>query len=116
MGAGIAHHGYGKVFGGHMEKFLQGVTQMGFPMPELFAWAAALSEFLGGLCVALGLGTRVAAFFVFCTMGTAAFLAHRADPLSVKELALAYWTMSGALILLGGGRFSVGCLLKKKSK
>ncbi len=113
MGVGIAYHGYGKVFGGHVSGLAQGVAAMGFPMPELFAWAAALSEFLGGICVALGLGTRVAAFFVFSTMSVAAFIHHRADPLSVKELALAYWTMSGALILLGGGRFSLGRLLKK---
>ncbi len=114
MGAGIATHGYGKIFGGQMAIFSEGVVKLGFPMPELFTWAAALSEFAGGICVALGLGTRVAALFVFSTMSVAAFLAHRADPLSVKELALAYWTVSGALVLLGGGRFTLGRLLKGK--
>lgn len=113
MGTGIATHGYGKIFGGHLAGFAEGVAKLGFPMPELSAWAAALSEFAGGILVALGLGTRVAAFFVFCTMGVAAFLHHRADPFSVKELALAYWTMSGALVLLGGGKFTLGSLIKK---
>ena len=37
VGAGIAYHGYGKIFGGMMERFTQGVTQMGFPAPEVFA-------------------------------------------------------------------------------
>ncbi len=114
MGAGIATHGYGKVFGGHMAMFSEGVVKLGFPMPGLFTWAAALSEFAGGICVALGLGTRVAALCVFSTMSVAAFLAHRADPFPVKELALAYWTVSGALVLLGGGRFTLGRLLKGK--
>lgn len=107
MGIGIAHHGYGKVFGGHLEQFTQGVAKLGFPFPEVFAWAAALSEFAGGVLIALGLGTRVAAGFVFMTMSVAAFMQHAADPLSVKELALAYWTIAGTLILTGAGPLSV---------
>lgn len=34
MGLGIAFlHGYGKVFGGRMEGFSEGVAKMGFPYP-----------------------------------------------------------------------------------
>ncbi|MBI2094627.1 MAG: DoxX family protein [Candidatus Omnitrophica bacterium] len=106
-GAGIAHHGYGKIFGGQVTGLAEGVAQMGFPMPLAFAWAAALSEFAGGILLVLGLGTRYAAFFIFCTMSAAAFIHHRMDPLQVKELALAYWTIAGALILTGAGKFSV---------
>lgn len=84
---------------------------MGFPLPGLFAWAAALSEFLGGILVALGLATRPAAFFVFATMAVAAFIRHAPDPFRVKELALAYWTMAGTLILMGGGPWSLDALL-----
>jgi putative oxidoreductase len=112
MGIGIAHHGYGKVFGGHMDQFAQGVAQMGLPLPMVFAWAAALSEFLGGILVAVGFQTRVAAFFVFCTMSAAVFLHHAHDALAVKELALAYWTMAGALALTGGGSYSLDARLK----
>ena len=115
-GVGIAHHGYGKVFGGHMDGFAEGIAAMGFPMPELFAWAAALSEFAGGICIALGLFTRPAAFFVFTTMAVAAFIKHSADPLKVKELALAYWTISGALVFLGAGMFSLDYKIKTSRK
>ena len=113
MGAGIAHHGYGKIFGGYLPMLTQGVAKMGLPFPEVMAWAAALSEFAGGICVALGLFVRPAALFVFITMSVAAFIAHKADPLDVKELALAYWTMAGALIFLGGGKYSLTSLVKK---
>jgi putative oxidoreductase len=112
MGTGIAYHGYGKLFGGHMDKFREGVVALG--MPAEMAWVAALSEFLGGILVALGLGTRFAAFFVFATMSVAAFLVHAQDPLLKKELALAYWTISGALIFLGAGSFSLDARLKRK--
>lgn len=113
-GAGMAYHGYGKVFGGVADKMVEGVANMGFPMPVVFAWAAALSEFAGGILLILGLGTRFAAFFIFVTMAVAAFKVHGADPLQVKELALAYWTVAGALMLTGAGRFSIDSFFCKK--
>ena len=116
MGAGIAYHGYGKIFGGWMGKFTEGIAEMGFPMPEVFAWAAALSEFLGGILVAVGFQTRLAASAIFATMSVAAFIRHAADPFSVKELALAYWTMSGALVLTGGGPYSLEARLGPKRR
>lgn len=116
MGLGIASHGYQKIFGGHIAQLTQGVAQLGFPLPELFAWAAALSEFLGGLCIVLGLGTRIAAAFVLVTMSVAAFLQHAADPFRVKELALAYWTMAGTLLPTGAGALSLDALIRRRSR
>ncbi|MBI4397002.1 MAG: DoxX family protein [Elusimicrobia bacterium] len=107
MGAGIAYHGYGKVFGGRMDQFAEGVARMGFPAPEMFAWAAAVSELAGGLLIVLGFKTRAAASLVFVVMSVAAFVHHGQDPFKMKELALAYWTVSGALALTGGGRASL---------
>ena len=115
-GVGIALHGSGKVFGGTMDHFAQGVAQMGFPLPVLFAWAAALSEFVGGVCLVAGLGTRIAAFFAWCTMSAALFLRHAHDPFSVKELAYLYWTMLSALVWLGGGRYTIRQLFKGGTK
>lgn len=68
----------------------------------------------GGLLIALGLATRPAAFLVLVTMGVAAFIRHAADPFRVKELALAYWTIAGALILTGGGPWSLDALLCRR--
>jgi putative oxidoreductase len=108
MGLGIAFlHGYGKVFGGRMEGFSEGVAKMGFPIPHFFAWASALSEFLGGILIVLGLGTRVAAFVLFINMSVAAFIRHSNDPFSVKELALLYWVFSVAIVLMGPGSLSL---------
>jgi len=114
-GLGIASHGWQKIAGGFMPKFIAGVAAMGFPMPEVFAWAAALSELVGGMLLVLGLGTRVAALSVFVTMSVAAFIRHAADPMKVKELAFAYWAISGALLLMGGGRYSLGALVRRKT-
>ncbi len=111
MGAGMAYHGYGKIFGGRMDSFAAGVAGMGFPLPEFFAWAAALAEFAGGVCIALGLGTRVAALLVLTTMLVAVFVRHSADPFKTKELALAYTTMALALSLTGPGALALDNLL-----
>jgi putative oxidoreductase len=105
VGLVMAHHGWGKL-SGFMPQFIQGLTDMGFPAPAAFAWVAAISEFAGGLCLAAGFFTRFAALSVFITMSVAAFIAHAKDPFQVKELALAYWSASGAMILMGGGTFS----------
>ena len=113
-GLGIAIHGHGKVFGGYMDKFTSGVAQMGFPAPEFFAWAAALSEFAGGILLILGLGTRFAALSILTTMSVAFFITHGADPFKVKELAFLYWGISGALMLTGAGAFSLDRLFFRK--
>lgn len=121
MGIGIATHGYSKIFGG--EKFGEGVKKLasfveslGLPLPFLLAWLAAISEFLGGILVVIGFLTRVSALFIFITMSVAAFVAHANDPFSKKELALAYWTIAGTLVLTGAGVFSLDNIICKKKK
>ena len=113
MGAGIAYHGYQIIFGGGMDGLIQGVEKMGFPIPQVFAWAAALSEFVGGVFIVFGLWTRYAALAVLTTMGVAFFIAHKHDPLKVKELAAAYATIAGALLLIGAGSFSLDAKMGK---
>jgi putative oxidoreductase len=107
-GLGMAYHGYQKIFVvDHMDGFIQSVSHMGMPFPFYLAWAAALSEFVGGILVAIGFMTRVSSFFIFCTMSVASFIAHQNDSFAVKELALAYLAMSGALMFTGGGQYSL---------
>ena len=106
LGAMMIYHGYGKVFG-NIDGFTQGVANMGFPLPELFAWGAALSEFGGGILLIVGLFTRPSAIFVFITMFVAAFIRHLDDPFGKKELALTYLVMAIALAITGPGKFSM---------
>lgn len=114
LGAGLFMafgHGLGKIPAS--EGFIKGVDEMGFPLPALFAWAAGLSEFFGGMLIALGLFTRPAAFFWMCTMGTAAFIGHADDPFGTKEKALLYFTIGVCLVLTGAGKYSLSRLLFK---
>ena len=111
MGSAMAVHGYEKIFHGFIPKFTEGLTQMGFPIPGVMAWLAALAEFVGGLCIVFGLGTRIAGFFVFFTMGVAFFVAHKADPWQVKELPFLFGAVALSFIFTGGGCYSLDSLL-----
>lgn len=111
-GLGMATHGYPKVFGG-IEGFTGAVESMGFPFPLFFAWAAALSEFVGGILLALGVFTRTCAVLICGTMFVAAFIRHGGDPFSRKELAILYLIVTLALAIMGGGRLAVEQLWKK---
>ncbi|MHC4820274.1 MAG: DoxX family protein [Planctomycetota bacterium] len=111
-GVMAAAHGLGKV--PVSDGFIDKVGEMGLPAPAAMAWAAALSELIGGFCIAIGLFTRPAAFFLMCTMGVAAFVAHGDDPFQKKEMALCYAAASAMLLLAGAGRFSVDALLGRR--
>jgi putative oxidoreductase len=132
-GGGLAlAHGWGKVVSlsaGQGERLVAGVAELGFPAPGLFAWAAALAEFVGGLLVMIGLGTRVAAAFAAFTMVVAGFGRHKAHlqlfaklglmqagPDALKawgnpELALVYLAIFLGVALLGPGRFALDAMI-----
>lgn len=105
-------HGLGKF--PPSERFVTGVGEMGFWSPTLFAWAAACSELVGGLLVAIGLLTRPAAFFVMMTMATAAFIRHADDPFGAKEKALLFLAVALLFVIAGAGRYSIDRLLARK--
>lgn len=104
-------HGIGKIPPG--EGIITGTANLGFPMPTLFASAAGLSEFLGGIFLALGLFTRLSGFFIAFTMFVAAFGAHAADPYGKKELALMYMFVGLAFAIKGAGDWSIDSFLRK---
>lgn len=95
------------------EGFINGVDAMGFPLPIVFAWVAALSEFFGASLVALGLATRPAALFVTCTMSVAAFIRHGADEFQKQEMSLLYGAVFLLFTILGAGRLSIDSLIRK---
>ena len=105
-------HGFGKLT--NPGKFLGSVTRHGFPLPEVMAPIAMLSEFVGGILIALGLATRPAAVFVIATMLGAAFVAHGGDPFSKKESALVYALAALVILVAGPGRYSLDARLEKR--
>lgn len=106
-------HGLGKI--PPSEQFVARTADFGFPIPTLFAWAAALSETLGGALLAIGLFTRISSFFIICTMLTALIGVHWADPYGRKELPLLYMFVALAFLIKGSGDWSIDGILGSRS-
>jgi putative oxidoreductase len=65
-------HGAQKLFGAFggpgMTGFTAFITRIGLTPPVFWAWVVAIVEFFGGLCILLGLFTRVAALLIIADM------------------------------------------------
>ena len=105
-------HGIGKI--PVSEGFIEHTASLGFPIPTVFAWLAAISEFGGALLLAMGLFTRPAAFMVASTMFVAAFVNHGDDSFAVAEKAYLYLSVSLLFVVLGSGRFGVDSWIRRK--
>lgn len=116
--AGLAfmHHGWSKI--------QAPLSWMGpdATVPAFFQGAAAISEFIGGLCWILGFLTPLASLGIGATMSFAtwlhAFVRH--DPFVGKgssyELPLLFLSIAFLLLLAGPGRFSLDRLLFGEKK
>lgn len=98
-------HGYPK-----FQKLISGNMEFANPLgigeaPSLFL--AVIGEFVAPIFLIFGYKTRFAAVPALIAMLVAAFMVHLADPFNVKEKALLYVVLFGAIILLGPGKFSV---------
>lgn len=132
-----AGHGWSKIASlatGNGDWVVGMASGLGFPAPTLFAWALAIAEFVGGVCVALGLFTRPFAFLGVCAMFTASFLRHRAlmhfaawlglshptaeqvratgDP----ERALLFLIINVTILILGPGGYSLDRWLSRRRR
>jgi putative oxidoreductase len=96
---------------GPQDWFVADVAKMGFPFPTFFAWCAVLSEFFGGILLALGLLARPAAFFNAITTFVAAFLFHKGDVSGGALLATVFFASTMGLTLTGPGRMSIDYLI-----
>ena len=95
------------------DAFIERAGTFGFPIPVLFAWSAAFSEFIGGIFLAIGLFTRISSFFIICTMLTALIFVHWSDPFARQELPFFFLFTAIAFLLKGSGDWSLDAFLRK---
>ena len=79
--------------------------------PVFFAWMGAFSEAVGGLFLALGLQTRLAAFLISCTMLVAIFLQKWDGGMWGMLPAMGFLWVALYNLYLGSGRFGADYLL-----
>jgi putative oxidoreductase len=115
VGASLVPHGMQKLFmafnGPGMDKFAASLAGMGFPAPTLMAWPVALTEFVGGTLLAIGLLTRPAAAAIFIFMMVAAFVVHLPNGFFWTNRGFEFplmWGVAALFFLIrGGGPYSV---------
>ncbi|MDD5129666.1 MAG: DoxX family protein [Candidatus Omnitrophica bacterium] len=117
LGIGImfAAHGLQKAFGFYGGPGIKGFSQMlsglGFAPAIPWAYLAAYTELLGGVCLIIGLFTRSWAAMLLMLIITAAFKVHLAKGFFLSSGGFEYTFVIAcaclALILLGEGKFTI---------
>ena len=118
VGLFLVPHGAQKLFGWFGGYGLEATGQFfagKLGLPASLALAAGVIEVFGGLALALGLGTRLAALLVAGLMFVAAFKVHLASGFfwtaGGYEYPLMWGLVALAFVLQGGGRYSLDALL-----
>ena len=122
IGVLFMFHGLQKVFGLFTENGAQPILGGNLAFLGLnLMWVAGVIEFLGGLFIALGLFTAVAAFLSSIVMMTAFFLSHFTleNPIPILnrgELAIVYLAAFLFIMVEGGGKYALDTKLCKQCK
>jgi len=111
-------HGYGKLTGafgylveGKEWRFINLVSNIGFPAPVIFALLSTFAEFVGGLFLAFGFFTRYSALLVLINM-TVVLYRHFTTDMRF-ELAGFYFLISLLFLIRGGEGISLDNLIRK---
>jgi len=107
-------HGKQKLYGFGFAGVTDAFTHMGVPLPGIMGPFVALLEFFGGIALVLGLLTRLFAFGFTIAMLVAILLVQLKNGFSHYELEFLLCVSSVALLLMGGGDFSVEGLLGRR--
>ncbi|WJH34816.1 DoxX family protein [Paenibacillus sp. CC-CFT747] len=111
LGLVFAVHGYLKFQGG-LDKTAGFFSSLG--LPGFMAYGVAVVELAGGLCLILGLGTRViGALFAVIMLG-AIIKVKLAKGFSGYELELALFSMAVSLVLTGSRYLALDSLLPER--
>jgi putative oxidoreductase len=114
VGAVFMLHGAQKLFVFGHPGVVGGFSQMGIPAPEFTAWLVILIEFIGGIALILGLGTRLVAIPLVIDMIGAIFFVHWKNGFFLPngyEFALVMLVTSAGLALTGSGALALDNLI-----
>ncbi|MPZ38613.1 MAG: DoxX family membrane protein [Rhizobiales bacterium] len=109
--------GWGKLM--NLPAFAKGLA----PVPSVLGYIAAPVEFVGGVCILLGLATRYAALAILAFTIVATLMRHRYWEFTGAQYRAQsgqFWKnvsiMGGQLLLLvtAGGRYSIDALLRRR--
>jgi len=117
IGMGLHFTGDGKLK--NLDRTTGFFSDLGIPFPHANAVFVSLLEFVGGLCIALGLGTRIFAALCSCTLTVAVLTADRGTfvekfPADLTDVAsFTYLLFLLWLVFYGPGPVSIDYFLSK---
>lgn len=111
-------HGMPKFMGGteQWQQLGMAMNSLGIHfLPVMWGFAAAVTEFFGGIALTLGIGTRLVALLEALAM-IVAFIMHfrKGDPFTVYSFALTLIIVFITFIIIGGGKYSLDHRLHKQ--
>ncbi len=112
-------HGGQKLFVYGFDGVAAGFAQMGVPMAAIAGPAIGLLEFFGGFALIAGLLTRVVSLGLGATMIGAILLVHASAGFFLPngyEFVLTLLGAASALMVAGGGRYSVDAVIDARSQ
>lgn len=81
--------------------------KLGIPFPEAMAVFIGLLETIGGICILLGIATRVFGILIACDLATAILLTNPLKGISPHEMELWFLLTGIAIALTGPGKYSL---------
>ena len=122
VGLLLIPHGAQKLFGLFGGGGISGTTQFfensGYTPAVFWAVVIGLTEFIGGIAIAFGLFTRLAALAVVIQMGVAVFGFHLPNGFFIfnggYEYALLWGIAALYFLIRGAGRFSLDARMSKE--
>jgi putative oxidoreductase len=113
----FAQDGWGKL--NHLDKVTEYFATLNLPMPAQTALAVALIELVGGVLLAVGIGTRIVSLVLFVNMTVAFWTAEKEAFLGVLSApdkfqaadAYNYWFAALLILILGPGIVSADALI-----
>ena len=121
LAAVFIFHGAQKLFGAFggpgMNGFIDSITALKIPVPQVSAWISALTEFVGGIIMVVGTGARIAAIFLCINMIVAIVKVHNtafSGP-GGMEYPLTLACVFLGIALIGPGRITLDRLLSGRS-
>ena len=105
----------------HLERVTQYFATLNLPTPAQTAFAVALIEFIGGILLAVGIGTRLVSLILFVNMTVAFWTAERDAFLGVFSSpdkfqaadAYNYWFAALLILILGPGWISLDTVIAR---
>lgn len=106
----------------HLEKVTDYFTTLNLPAPHMTAISVALVEFLGGILLAVGLGSRLVSLVLFVNMTVAfwtaereAFLGAISNPDKFQGAdAYNYWFAALLILIFGPGAFALDWFFRRR--